>query len=206
MKKSGCFAFNVAFSIILLSMTTSVHATSWVEIDPQELVDRADVILVGEYDFTSEPSAGEFVFQGLAFHVKTVYRGTASEEETAGIDYNDVGWAKEFQEEGGEFLLFLERSKEADFLIPIRGANGMVLMLDGEVKDPDRERKQTFESFLQSHPGKTLGVDTVKHQWDEEERQTAIPYGVITAAAGIVLCFLFFLYKIKTGGKQNGPH
>ena len=51
-------------------------------------------------DFTSKPKPSKFVFQGLDFNIKNVYKGDVSEQIiTAGIDYNDVAWAEEFQNE-----------------------------------------------------------------------------------------------------------
>src|SRR5699024_8182994 len=55
-----------------------------------------------------------------------------------GIDGFDVGWAKEFQENDGTFLLFLERLDKAAFLTPVGGLNGMIQVVDDQVvpKEP----------------------------------------------------------------------
>ena len=69
-------------------------------------------------------------------------------EKSAGIDYNDVGWIEEFQIEDGEFLLLLEKSKDADFLIPVGGPNGMIQVYNGKVEEPNDERRTFFEEIF----------------------------------------------------------
>ena len=106
-------------------------------------------------DFTSKPKPSKFVFRGLDFNIKNVYKGDVSEQIiTAGIDYNDVGWIEEFQIEDGEFLLLLEKSKDADFLIPVGGPNGMIQIFNGKVEESNDERRTFFEDFLKSQPKK----------------------------------------------------
>jgi hypothetical protein len=198
MKVSIYILLYFSFSVFFMMVGPSVYATSWVEIEPQDIVDRADAILMGEYDFTSDPKPMEFVFQGLEFHIKTVYKGEAAQQEIVGIDYYDMGWAKEFQEEGGEFLLFLEKDKEADFLIPISGANGMVLVQDGEVKAPNKERKLVFENYLESHSGKTLTGNGEFRRGGKQEGSFLLLYVGAGVAAGIIVCFLIYRYKRKS--------
>ena len=122
MRKSCYIPLFSSLFLSIMIISNTVSATSWVEVKPQEVVDSAEVIVTGKYDFTSKPKPSEFVFQGLDFNIKNVYKGDVSEQIiTAGIDYNDVAWAEEFQNEDGEFLLLLEKSKDADFLIPVGG-------------------------------------------------------------------------------------
>ncbi|MCM3531133.1 hypothetical protein M4D56_18775 [Cytobacillus oceanisediminis] len=61
------------------------------------------------------------------------YKGKATETITAGIDVYDKGWAEEYQQDGGKFLLFWEKTKEARFLVPVAGPNGMVQVQDGRI-------------------------------------------------------------------------
>ena len=58
-------------------------------------------------------------FRDLKFHVNTVYKGDVSRKIIAGIDGMDVGWAQEFQNQGGEFVLFLQMTEDFNFLIPV---------------------------------------------------------------------------------------
>lgn len=64
----------------------TVSATKWVELKPQEVVDRAEVIITGKYDFTSKPKSSGFIFQGFSFHIHNVYKGDVSGKITVGID------------------------------------------------------------------------------------------------------------------------
>ena len=143
MRKSYYILLLASFFLSIMITSITASATSWVELKPQEVVDRAEVILTGKYDFTSKPKPSGFVFQGLDFNIKNVYKGEVSEHIiTAGIDYNDVGWAEEFQTDEGEFLLLLEKSKDADFLIPVGGPNGMIQVYKGKVEEPNDEDQQ----------------------------------------------------------------
>ncbi len=106
-------------------ISTSASATSWVYLQPEEILERAEVIVLGSYDFSSEPKSA-FIFQGYEFHVRELFLGDYSEPLIAGIDYNNVGWATKFQKDGGEFLLLLEENESVDFLVPVAGINGLL--------------------------------------------------------------------------------
>lgn len=45
----------------LFLVVTSVSATSWAELELQEVLERAEVIVMGQYDFSSKPKRGESV-------------------------------------------------------------------------------------------------------------------------------------------------
>ena len=91
---------------LLLFVNTTIFATSWAELEPQVVIDNAEVIITGQYDFTSKPVQGDYIFQGYDFHVKHVYKGEVTENITVGIDHYDVNWANQFQSIDGQFLLF----------------------------------------------------------------------------------------------------
>jgi len=173
--------------IILLSFTSNASATSWVALEPEEIAERADVIVNGTYDFSSEPEISDFVFQGLDFHVKRVYRGDVSEVITAGIDGFDIGWAEDFQKQGGEFVLFLQRSEDFDFLIPVAGPNGMVQVKHGKVEEHNAERKAFFENFLETNH--SLAFTSVKSE-NEVKGHPAVLY---FASAGMMLIIAIFI-------------
>ena len=140
------FLFTAVF-LILLTSNSKVHATSWDELDAEEVSDRAEVVVIGTYNFSSKPKQGVY-FQGIEFNVKGVYRGEAPKKLIAGIDGFDVGWASEFQQEGGEFLLFLEKSEEDSFLLTVGGPNGMVQILDGQISNQSNKNKMFYEGIL----------------------------------------------------------
>lgn len=174
-------------SIFLLFIDTNVLATSWVALEPEEVAARADVIVSGTYDFSSEPEISDFVFQGLDFHIKAVYKGDVNENITAGIDGFDIGWAQEFQNQGGEFVLFLQKSEGFDFLIPVAGPNGMVQVQDGQVADPNTERKAFFENFLKTH--QSIKVASVKTAYEEKDNPVVLYF----SSAGMVLLIAIFI-------------
>jgi len=59
----------------------------------------------------------------------------------------DVGWAERFQNEGGEYLLFLEKSDSAIFLTPVGGPNGMVQVLRGIINNENEEISTYYADF-----------------------------------------------------------
>jgi len=135
----------VCFLICFGFENKTVSATSWVDLDPEEVEKRAEVVVLGTYDFSKNPKGHESVFEGYPFYVKSVYKGSTEEVIIVGIDGFDVGWAKEFQENDGTFLLFLERLDKAAFLTPVGGPNGMIQVVDDQVvpKEP------FFDAILQ---------------------------------------------------------
>lgn len=149
MRKLVCALF-IATIFLSLMVVTSVFATSWVEMEPQEVSDRAEVVVSGTYDFSGKAVPSDFIFAGFTFNVENVYRGEVPSKITVGIDRFDVGWADEFQNEGGEFLVFLEKSDSATFLIPVGGPNGMIQFSDGKVQNGNAENQNFYEDILKS--------------------------------------------------------
>lgn len=161
----------ILFLALFLSFELAVSATSWVRLEPAEVVKRAKVAVVGKYDFSGEPLKGEGPLgNGYNFIVEKAYKG----DEVAailkvGIDMFDVGWAKEFQQQGGTFLLFLEEGSGDKYLVPVGGPNGMIQMVDGKVHEEDTGRREFYENYIKEHEasGETVPVKPVKH---EEEK------------------------------------
>ncbi|WLD93749.1 hypothetical protein [Alkalihalobacillus sp. AL-G] len=139
---------------------TTVLATSWVDVEPEEVEKRADVIVTGVYDFTGEPKPGDFIFSGYTFKVNQVFRGEIEGDIVAGIDPFDTGWVKDHQERGGEFLLFLEESEHTDFLIPVGGPNGMIRTKKGIVEHSIEYKKDYYEKFLKQPSEKEAPANT----------------------------------------------
>src|SRR5690554_677011 len=101
MKKISYITF-FFFILTFFIMSITVLATSWVELEPQEVIDRSEVIIVGQYNFSNKSTPSGFIFQDVEFDIKNVFKGDNLKQLTVGIDYADVEWAKEFQDEGGE--------------------------------------------------------------------------------------------------------
>ncbi|KON89870.1 hypothetical protein AF332_25660 [Sporosarcina globispora] len=124
--------FFILLTLLLAGGSQSL-ATKWIELNPEKVESRAQVIVLGTYNFKSKPKSSKGNFYGRQFHVEKVYKGEAAETITAGIDIYDTGWAEELQQDGGKLLLLLEKRKEARFLVPVAGPNGMVQVQDGRI-------------------------------------------------------------------------
>lgn len=194
MRKPSVVPLLVCLFTSLIITSQPVSATSWVGLEPQEVLERAEVIIMGTYDFTSEPEPSQFVFQGFDFKVKSVYKGDIHDQTiTAGLDYLDLGWADEFQNEDGEFLLFLENSEYHDFLIPVGGPNGMIQIKNGKVEEFEIERNLFYEDFLETETARA-----VDEQSDPENNNVLIFLSVsATALVGVAVIFLLYRYKRK---------
>lgn len=132
-----------------MALNTNVFATSWVEMEPEEVDDKAEVVVLGTYKFSGEIIPSDAIFSDVIFDVTSVYRGEADEQIIAGIDIYDVRWVDEFQNEGGEFLLFLEKGEQNDFLTPVGGPNGMIQIKGGEVFNQTGIKSSFYERILQ---------------------------------------------------------
>lgn len=195
MRKSRNILLFASFFISIMIISNTVSATSWVELEPQEIVDRAEVIITGKYDFTSKPKHRGNGFQGLKFNVKNVYKGDISEQIiTAGIDVHDLGWAEEFQNEEGEFLLFLEMSKNADFLVPVGGPNGMIQVHNGKFIGTD---DGTFEDYLKLQPEKTFETKFNDDNNSQNNSSNIFLYVIASVLVGLTVMFLLYRYKRK---------
>ncbi|GGD13932.1 hypothetical protein [Pontibacillus salipaludis] len=195
MKKLYYILFVASFLLTVMMNSATASATSWVEIEPQEVVDRAEVVVSGTYNFSSQPEPSDFIFQGQEFDITHVYKGEVANPITAGIDGFDVGWVEEYQEEGGEFLLFLEASKDADFLIPVAGPNGMVQLKGGKVVGPNQA---FYEDFLKSHPEQTIATEVEPSPDTQDEHSSFLVYGSILVLIGVGVAFFLYRYKKKT--------
>ena len=87
------FLLSLAVTILFLSSSSShILATIWVDMEPQEVVDQADVIIMGNYDFSTKPifSESTIPFCGIPFNIEKIYRGDVLDRVTAGIDCYDT--------------------------------------------------------------------------------------------------------------------
>ena len=192
------YVITVFLSMMIVS--TSVSATSWIEMDPQEVSDRAEAVVSGTYDFSSKPIGSDFIFSGYTFAVEKVYKGEATKQIIAGIDMYDVGWAEGFQNEGGEFLLFLEKSDSATFLIPVGGPNGMVQVLSGIVNNENEEISAYYADYLKTNHKDPSGENNLAFI-DKQNSNKFTPFylGVIALVA---IAVLILLYRFARKGKR----
>jgi hypothetical protein len=174
---------SVLFLCLFLLMNQGASATSWVDIKPEEVVERADVVVRGTYDFSGKGERSEFIWTGYPFHITHIYKGDVPDRLIVGIDRFDVAWASDFQNKGGQFLLFLEHEKNADFLVPVAGPNGMIQLMNGEVRHHDADENAFFRDYLRQTKG------TVPDIIDRKSGDATISLSHFL----IVLAILFFL-------------
>lgn len=179
---------------LILFSGSAVTASSWGYVAPHEVVERADVIVTGRYDFSEmAPSNGGY-FVGFAFEVEHVYKGDVPRRIIAGIDGNDVSLSSEIQERGGSFLLLLEDLERYDYLVPVSGPNGMVPLSNGAVDAEyvGGEKFQYFTNFLnEQSPIMTYQTSTSR-----------ILYFILIGIGVIgLLVFIFYLFKKKKNFK-----
>lgn len=169
--------FSLFLSVMLIN--SEVHATSWVEFEPEEVHKRADVIVMGQYDFTSKPQGRNMVFTSYEFNVQKVYKGDVPDKIRAGIDGYDVGWVDEFQKDGGEFLLFLDKNKEYSFLTPVGGPNGMIQISDGNVQHHNVTSRAYYEEFLRKQTEKPVVKTSNEAVQNDDNDYTYLYVGLI---------------------------
>lgn len=139
-----------------------VIATKWIKLKPEEVNERADVIVFGKYDFSmSKKQMQQYkdIFSPIMFKVDKYYRGSGSQLITTGIDMFDTGWVKEVQEEGASFLLFLEHDKENnEYLIPVAGPNGMIQIVNNKAKTGNKDEDDYFNYILLNNTARLPGL------------------------------------------------
>lgn len=196
MKKCISIIFIGALLSILFNNSQAL-ATSWVELDPNEVNKRAEIIVYGQYDFSSKPQGREMVFTSYEFNIKKVYKGDVPNKIRAGIDEYDTGWADGFQKEGGEFLLFLEKSKGASFLTPVGGPNGMIQISNGIVEHHNNNSKVFYEDFLKTQTEKPI-VKTSNEAIQNQDNRTLYSSLIVLF---IGMCCLLFVWQYKRNAK-----
>lgn len=196
----GKLTYIMLLSIVIFStiaIQSKVSATSWVELEPQEVLDRAEVIVTGKYDFSSKPKPSKFIFQGYQFNVNKVHKGdNIPDQLTVGIDGFDIGWTEEFQDDGGEFLLFLEKTENADFLVPVAGPNGMIQLSNGKVQNRKDEHEIFYENVLKEKPEEPF-VENKTAVHHEQNSKTYLFQYVIVGVLVAVFLFILFYRRIR---------
>lgn len=194
------------FCIVLFFTSFSIgsiqgEATSWAILEPEEVLSRAEVVVLGKYNFSSSPIIGEHpIFNGYDFEVTKVYKGQDIPSAiTAGIDGFDNGWVDEFQEQGGEMLLFLEK-RDASFLTPVGGPNGMIQINNGQVVHPEEKIRNFYEDFLKEEPKETVSEkinhEVSNNQIHEEEKQT-FPFQTLLIVIVVLSIILFGVIRFR---------
>jgi hypothetical protein len=196
----------IIFCMVLFLTSFSIggiqgNATIWVVLEPQEVVSRAKVVVLGKYHFSSKPvPGGQSLFGGLNFEVTKVYKGdNIPSSITAGINGFDNGWVDEFQQQGGEMLLFLEK-KDPSFLTPVGGPNGMIQINNGQVVHPVEKIRNFYNNYLKEEPKNTVKEEVTQevsnNQIQKEEKQ-AFPYQTLLLGVGVLSIILVGVIRFR---------
>ncbi|WP_409252754.1 hypothetical protein V1502_02160 [Bacillus sp. SCS-153A] len=136
----------VLFTVLLLLINTRTSATQWMTLEPEEVVDRADIIVVGQYDFSKDPMRTvRHLYRPYEFKVSKTIKGEAPSTLLAGVLTANIPRVIEYQEQGGEFLLFLEKESHSKHALPVGGPNGTLKLMDGELYHPGFSHKALYE-------------------------------------------------------------
>lgn len=179
----------ITSGILSIFLFSTVYATSWVDLKPEEVIERSTVIVQGKYDFSKKRKESNSIWTGYNFTVERVYKGNdVSSTIIAGIDGFDIGWVDEIQKGNGSFVLFLEQTEREDFLTPVGGPNGMVHIQNNEVQHFDEKEREVFTDFLKNT--KSHLPDSSKES--VENSSTKFMIGLICV---LVLFVLYMVYR-----------
>ncbi|MCT2538226.1 hypothetical protein NC661_10660 [Aquibacillus koreensis] len=185
----------LAFFSIIIFTSISLTASSSFGLYPTEVIEKAEVVVLGKYDFSyeeqiSDPSS-EFSM-ATRFEVRNVYVGEASEVIIAGYNYFDGGF-EQHQSEGGEYLLFLEQRDDVDYLTPV-SRTGVVPVMDGKVTDHiDEQSKKVYQRFMDEQANKDTFITY--------DTKSYIPLGISIGILALISIFIF--HKRKQTIKKN---
>jgi hypothetical protein len=204
--KGGRGMQRIIFCIVLFLTSFSIgsiqgEATSWAILEPEEVLSKAEVVVLGKYNFSSSPVIGGHpIFNGYDFVVTKVYKGQDIPSTiTAGIDGFDNGWVDEFQQQDGEMLLFLEK-RDASFLTPVGGPNGMIQINNGKVVHPEEKIRNFYEDFLKEEP-KEIVSEVINHEVSNNqiqiEEKQVFPYQTLLIVIIVLSIILFVVFRFR---------
>jgi hypothetical protein len=152
----ACLLFIIVLPIFFGHL---VKATSWIELEPKEVIKRSTVVVQGKYDFSSPTErSGKMIWSFYDFRVEQVFKGNVSDIIIVGIDYYDMGWVDELQK-SSSMLLFLEPIGDDGYLFPVGGPNGMLSINNGEIQLLNERHRRVFENFINKNNLRKPGVN-----------------------------------------------
>ena len=153
MKTRAWLEVVLLITLISLLIPTTSFASSWIKLNPTDVVNRAEVIVLGTYDFAKSDGkmTGNGLWTAYKFNVEKYIRSSGNDTIDIGINPADIQWAKEFQEKNGKFLLLLEKdSQNISLLVPVSGPNGMIQSLDGKIQNQSSADAVIYSDLLKS--------------------------------------------------------
>lgn len=176
--------FLIATSLIIsMLMPATVHAIDWTKLEPQEVIEQADLIVQGRYRFDQEVEH-QNTWHFYPFESAQVISGTPPSNWLAGIEASDRGRARKHQEQGGQFILFLE-SESGGRYIPVAGPNGMVDILNGKIINMDQSDMQVYTEYIHSLDKTISSQEPYRISYKSEDRKISTA-GVMVAMTIIV--------------------
>jgi len=189
-----CLWCVLCFSLLVVSIQPNyIFATSWVRIEAEEVLQRSSVIVQGNYIVEDGAQRFDDRWAGYHFKVDKVYRGSVPALITAAII--DVGVVQDVQAEGGSYLLFLEKSKDSEMLVPVAGPNGMIKIKNGVISHYDKAASAYYKDFLQQTKSKGPNPD--------ESVRGSVVYWSIGILLFFALCASSYLFIRKTKHKHD---
>lgn len=184
----------ILISIFAALTPVRTYATSWVSLKPEEVEKKAQLVVSGKYEIGGNPKSNGTMWIPFTFRVDKYYKGSGPDTIQAAIETFDVNWSKDFQEQGGTFLLFLEKlSTKNDLWTPVAGPNGMVMVLNGKIQPMNTEDAPYYEKYLAEKQGSDpTGTAKAKRSG----------YGV--SAAGLALVVLLVLVAAVLLARKRG--
>lgn len=187
MRPSGGFfhkltsAIGAMFLVAVLSWGAgTAYATSWVSLSAEEVVRRADLIVLGTYDLGEANKWRSGMWVPVPFQVEAVYRGQAEARIDAAIEQYDVGLTRQAQEEGRRFLLFLQRNPErGPEWIPVGGPNGMIQVQGEQALHERPEFQAVYREIMAGPSSAPLATSDSRAPW------AAVAGGAAAAAGGV---------------------
>ncbi len=135
--------------VLLLLFQTMTFGTSWGKLSANEVIERIELIVEGKYVIPENTKKWKVhdIWIPFEFEVDKYYGESGDQKIIAAIEQFDVNWSKDFQEQGGKFVLFLYKDKE-EFWIPVAGPNGMIQIMNGDIKNQTIDDSKAYRTFF----------------------------------------------------------
>ncbi|MDX5473958.1 MAG: hypothetical protein LPK00_00345 [Bacillaceae bacterium] len=161
-------------NILILLSSTSVLSATYEMLEPQEVEGRSQFIVRGTYIFDMDALPGNHMYNSYEFIVTDVIKGDAKTGVMiVGLQIFDTSWVREHQENGGDFLIFVDKESVNELFVPVLGTNGLVPLFKDKVIDEDKKRAKYFQKIV-----------------DGQEQQSGLLYFFIAATVVIILSLI----------------
>lgn len=136
------------------------EATDWIKLNPEDVISQAECVVTGTYDLTDlgDKLSSSKMWIPFEFKAERYYKGSGGEIVQTAIQPFDIVWVRDFQAQGGSFVLFLEKDhQDSSLLLPVGGVNGMVQVLNGSLQNQSAVDSEVYNRFLRKNGIAVLG-------------------------------------------------